>query len=121
MLLIFALQAIHYLLYSCLPREAFFPGQLLAQRLPKRRSICSVSINRFRKSSVLGQVDFMSSAGLRAILLALKESRRQGGDLRLAAARPGVDYTLKISGLASILQSFPSVDQAVASFGPGPI
>ena len=65
----------------------------------------------------LSQVDFMSSAGLRAILHALKESRQQGGDLRLAAAQPGVDHTLKVSGLASILQSFPTVDQAVASFG----
>ena len=69
----------------------------------------------------LSQVDFMSSAGLRAILHALKESRQRGGDLRLAAARPGIDHTLKISGLSSILQSFPTVDQAVASFGPSGI
>ena len=69
----------------------------------------------------LSQVDFMSSAGLRAILFALKESRQRGGDLRLAAVRPGVDHTLKISGLASLIQSFPAVDQAVASFGPDPI
>jgi len=69
----------------------------------------------------LSQVDFMSSAGLRALLHALKESRQRGGDLRLAAARPSIDHTLKISGLSSILQSFPTVDQAVASFGPGRI
>ena len=66
----------------------------------------------------LSQMDFMSSAGLRAILHALKESRQRGGDLRLAAARPGIDHTLKISGFATVLQSFPTVDQAVASFGP---
>ena len=69
----------------------------------------------------LSQVDFMSSAGLRAILFALKESRQRGGDLRLAAVRPGVDHTLRISGLASLIQSFPAVGQAVASFGPDPI
>ena len=69
----------------------------------------------------LHQVDFVSSAGLRAILHALKESRQRGGDLRLAAARPGIDHTLKISGFATILQSFPTVDQAVASFGPSGI
>ena len=66
----------------------------------------------------LSQVDFMASAGLHAILHALKESRQRGGDLRLAAARPGIDHTLKISGFATVLQSFPTVDQAVASFGP---
>jgi len=69
----------------------------------------------------LSQMDFMSSAGLRALLHALRESRQRGGDLRLAAARPGVDHTLSISGFSSILQSFPTVEKAVASFGPGPI
>ena len=64
----------------------------------------------------LGQVDYMSSAGLRAILSALKESRQEGGDLRLAAAQPGVEKILKLSGFTNILKSFPSVDEAVQSF-----
>jgi anti-anti-sigma factor len=65
----------------------------------------------------LSQVDFMSSAGLRAILIALKESRQQGGDLRLAAAQPRVENILKIAGLTGVLQAFPTLDQAIASFG----
>ena len=64
----------------------------------------------------LSQVDFMSSAGLRAILTALKESRRQGGDLRLAGAQAGVDKVLKMSGFTSILKAFDTVDAAAASF-----
>ena len=35
----------------------------------------------------LSQVGYMSSAGLRALLAALKEARHQKGDFRLAAAR----------------------------------
>lgn len=83
----------------------------------------SALVNSGQKQIVadLHQVDFMSSAGLRALLHALKESRHRGGDLRLAAARPGVDHTLKISGFAAIIQSFSTVDQAIASFGPGGI
>jgi anti-anti-sigma factor len=64
----------------------------------------------------LSQVDFMSSAGLRAILATLKESRQQGGDLRLAAAQPGVDKILKMSGFTSILKAFSTVDEAIASY-----
>lgn len=65
----------------------------------------------------LGQVDFMSSAGLRAILATLKESRRQGGDLRVAAAQPGVGKVLNMAGFTNILNVYATVDEAVASFG----
>lgn len=64
----------------------------------------------------LSQLEFMSSAGLRAILAGLKAARRQGGDLRLAAAQPGVEKVLTISGFASILKAFPSVSEAVSSY-----
>lgn len=64
----------------------------------------------------LTNVDFMSSAGLRAILATLKQSRQQGGDLRLAAAQPGVEKILKMSGFTSILKTYPTVDEAVADF-----
>lgn len=64
----------------------------------------------------LSRVKFISSAGLRVVLTALKESRQQSGDLRLAAAQAGVEKTLKMSGFSSIMKLFPSVDEAVDSF-----
>lgn len=64
----------------------------------------------------LAHVDFMSSAGLRAILTILKESRQHGGDLRLAAAQPGVGKILKMSGFTNILKTYDTVDEAVNSF-----
>jgi anti-sigma B factor antagonist len=64
----------------------------------------------------LGGVEFMSSAGLRMILGALKESRSSGGDLRIAAAQPGVEKVLKISGFTSILKTYSDVKTAVESF-----
>lgn len=64
----------------------------------------------------LEQVDYASSAGLRTILVALKESRQQGGDLRLAAVQKGVYRVLELSGFTSILKTFDDVDAAVASF-----
>lgn len=64
----------------------------------------------------LNQVEFLSSAGLRAILGALKESRQRGGDLHLAAAQPGVEKVLKISGFTSILKFYPNRQEALAGF-----
>jgi anti-anti-sigma factor len=66
----------------------------------------------------LGQVDFMSSAGIRLLLQTLRMSRAIGGDLRLAAAQPGVERTLEISGLVRLFKLYPSVDEAVRSFAP---
>ena len=64
----------------------------------------------------LSEVEFMSSAGLRVILGAMKETRQQGGDLYLAGAQAGVDRVLKMSGFSKILKTYDSVDEAVAQF-----
>jgi anti-anti-sigma factor len=64
----------------------------------------------------LAGVDYTSSAGLRALLETVKESRQHGGDLRLASVRPEVLRVLELSGFTSILQVFDDVDAAVASF-----
>ena len=79
----------------------------------------------FRQEAAAGQtrliadfagVDYTSSAGLRALLETVKEARRQGGDLRLAAVRPDVLRVLELSGFTGILKLFPDVASAAASF-----
>lgn len=65
----------------------------------------------------LAAVDYTSSAGLRSMLASLKESRRQGGDFRLAAIQPGVFRVLEMSGFTTILKHYPTVNEAVESFG----
>ena len=62
-------------------------------------------------------VDYTSSAGLRVLLAAVKESRSKGGDLYLAAIQPDVHKVLSLSGFTSIMKVFPDVDAAVGSFG----
>jgi len=61
-------------------------------------------------------VGYTSSAGLRALLGAMKETRRGGGDLRLAAVGERVHKVLELSGFTSILQLYPDVDAALASY-----
>ena len=64
----------------------------------------------------LSGVTYASSAGLRAILVALKESRQRGGDLRLAAVQKGVYRVLELSGFNSILKMYDDLDDAIASY-----
>ena len=59
---------------------------------------------------------FMSSAGLRSLLGAVKESRSHGGDLRIVSTNPGIDKVLKMSGFHNIAKVFTSQSDAVASF-----
>jgi anti-sigma B factor antagonist len=61
-------------------------------------------------------VDYTSSAGLRSLLGALKDCRRLGGDLRLAAVQPSVLRVLSLSGFASIIKMFDDAAAAVASY-----
>ena len=60
---------------------------------------------------------FMSSAGLRSLLGAVKESRSHGGDLRIVSTNLGIDKVLKMSGFHNIAKVFTSHADALASFG----
>jgi anti-anti-sigma factor len=64
-------------------------------------------------------VEYTSSAGLRALLETVKETRQRGGDLRLAAVQPDVRRVLDLAGFSGILKLYGAVDEAVASF-PAP-
>lgn len=61
-------------------------------------------------------VEFMSSAGLRTLLGGVKESRSNGGDLRIASTNPGIDKVLKMSGFHNIAKVYSSQSEAVSSF-----
>ena len=61
-------------------------------------------------------VDYTSSAGLRVLLGAIKETRAKSGDLRLTGVQPDVKKVLNLSGFTNILKMFDSLDVAVASY-----
>jgi len=64
----------------------------------------------------LSGLEFMSSAGLRTLLGAVKETRSHGGDLRIVSTNPGIDKVLKMSGFHNIAKVFTSQAEAAASF-----
>lgn len=61
-------------------------------------------------------LEYTSSAGLRALLAGVKECRRQGGDLRLAAATGAVRKVLDLAGFTGILRIYPNLEAAVSSY-----
>jgi anti-sigma B factor antagonist len=61
-------------------------------------------------------VDYTSSAGLRVLLGAIKETRALGGDLRMAGVQPDVLKVLNLSGFTNILKMFDNADAAIDSY-----
>jgi anti-sigma B factor antagonist len=64
----------------------------------------------------LSGVGYTSSAGLRTLLAVVRDARRRGGDLRLAAVQAPVRKVLELSGFTSILKLHADVESAVASY-----
>jgi anti-sigma B factor antagonist len=61
-------------------------------------------------------VDFISSAGLRAIVKAYQAAKKSGGDLRLASISTPVEVVLRTVGMMQMLQMYPTEQEAMASF-----
>ncbi len=64
----------------------------------------------------LESVEYMSSAGLRELVSALKQVNKMNGDLRLANPSPKVMEVLELAGLDTIFKVYPSTVEAVGSF-----
>ena len=61
-------------------------------------------------------VDYLSSAGLRAIVKALQTVQKSGGGVKLACASEPVETILRTVGMMETLKMYPSINDAVASF-----
>lgn len=67
----------------------------------------------------LEAAEYISSAGLRALVSAAKAARRNNGDVRIARPSLRVTEVLKLAGLESIFSLHADVETAVASFAVG--
>lgn len=64
----------------------------------------------------LKDVEYLSSAGLRAIVKALQTTQKSGGGVRLACAPESVETILRTVGMMEMLKMYPSINDAIASF-----
>lgn len=72
---------------------------------------------RYRIVIDLSETDFMSSAGLRALLSALKQVRRfNRGDLRLANMPDKIRKAFELAGFTELFKIYDSTVDAVGSF-----
>ncbi|MEI7645848.1 MAG: anti-sigma factor antagonist [Chloroflexales bacterium] len=67
----------------------------------------------------LGDVTFLSSSGLRALLLIRKELMTLGGELRLSGLQPQVHEVFSLTGFTQVFAIHVTADEARASFGLG--
>jgi len=65
----------------------------------------------------LSGVDYMSSAGLRVVLVAAKSTRAAGGKTVIAGARPAILEILKMSGFDRVIEITPDLEQAQRRIG----
>jgi anti-sigma B factor antagonist len=61
-------------------------------------------------------VEYMSSAGLRELVSALKKVKQTGGDLRLCNPNERITEVFDLAGLTSIFEIYDSQVDAVGSF-----
>ena len=72
---------------------------------------------RYRIVVDMAETDFMSSAGLRALLSALKQVRRfNRGDVRLACMSDRVKKAFDLAGLLEVFKVYDDSVDAVGSF-----
>lgn len=62
-------------------------------------------------------VDYISSVGLRALMLVARQVKQQDGRIVIAALQPLVEEVFKISRFNLVYQVFHSVDAALAELG----
>ena len=93
-------------------------GRVDSETAPKLESQLRELVDAGKTQIVLDlkNVEYMSSAGLRAMVSTLKAVKRVNGDLRLANPSTRVDEVLRLAGLTSIFSIHPTQEEAVASF-----
>ena len=61
-------------------------------------------------------VEYLSSAGLRAIVKAYQNAKKSGGDVHLASASSTVEGILLTVGMMQMFKMYPTNEEALAGF-----
>lgn len=66
----------------------------------------------------LDGVDFMTSAGLRVLMITAKTCDKEKGEIAVAALQPGIKEIFKISRFDLVLKIFPTVRSGLENLSP---
>lgn len=76
----------------------------------------AVAQGKYKMVLDLGQVSYISSAGLRTLADIVTRNREAGGDLKLVALNPKVLRVLRIIGFDRFFSIHDAIEQALADF-----
>ena len=93
-------------------------GRVDSETAPELDNALSKLLNENRNKIVLKLqgVDYMSSAGLRSLVKALKESQKSGGDVRLASVSEPIEVILRTVGMMQMFKLFSTSEEATVGF-----
>jgi anti-sigma B factor antagonist len=93
-------------------------GRVDSSTAPELDSALSKLLSSDRNKIVLNlqAVEYLSSAGLRALVKALKDAQKSGGDLRLAAVSQPIEVILRTVGMLQMFKMFSTSEEAAAGF-----
>ena len=93
-------------------------GQVDSENAPELDSALSNLLTDGRNKIVLNMqaVEYMSSAGLRALVKGLKGAQGLGGDLRLASVPKDIEGILLTVGMMQMFKLFATSEEAAAGF-----
>ena len=93
-------------------------GELDAKTAPELTAFFNSQLadNKVNFVFDLKELEYSSSAGIRIFLGSARETRKNGGDIRIAEVSPQVGKIFSLSKFDKIVKIFETVDQAVESF-----
>ncbi len=93
-------------------------GRVDSETAPELDNTLAALLNDKKDKIILNlqNVEYMSSAGLRAMVKAYQAAQKTGGDVRLAAVSEPIEVILRTVGMMQMLKMYPTNEVAAASF-----
>lgn len=93
-------------------------GRVDSSTAPELEETLEDRMNEGRYNLVLdfSDVNYLSSAGLRALVSALRTCKKKGGDVRIASPSERVSEVMSLAGLDSLFTMYDDVTVAVGSY-----
>jgi anti-sigma B factor antagonist len=93
-------------------------GRVDSETAPELDDALAKLLQNNRNKIVLNlqDVNYMSSAGLRALVKAYQSANKSGGDVRLAAVSEPIEVILRTVGMLQMFKMFSTSEEAAAGF-----
>ena len=66
----------------------------------------------------MAEVSHIDSAAIGAFIKCLTKLKKAGGNIRIATPQPMIRYSLKLTKVDTLIEMFPTVDEAATGFAP---